>query len=108
MHTAEVDLVLVNLGLTPQLGPVADWGPQMHKKQITVNTEDFRTSVPGIFAIGDVITYPGKKKLILSGFHEAALASFGIAKWVLQQDRVPFEYTSASALLQSRLGVRSE
>jgi len=107
MHTEEVDLVVVNLGLTPQLGPVAEWGAQMLKKQITVNTEDYSTSVPGVFAIGDVITYPGKKKLILSGFHEAALASFGIAKWVLQEERIPFEYTSASALLQSRLGVRS-
>ena len=83
-------MVLVNLGLSPQLGPLAEWGPQMHKKQITVNPEDFSTSVPGLFAIGDVITYPGKKKLILSGFHEAALASFGIAKWVFQKDRIPF------------------
>ena len=107
MHSSEVDMVLVNLGLSPQLGPLAEWGPQMHKKQITVNPEDFSTSVPGLFAIGDVITYPGKKKLILSGFHAAALASFGIANWVFQKDRIPFEYTSASALLQSRLGVTS-
>jgi len=105
-HTAEVDLLLVNLGLSPQLGPIAQWGAQMHRKQIAVNTEDFSTNVPGLFAIGDVITYPGKKKLILSGFHEAALASFGVAKWVLQKDRIPFEYTSASSLLQERLGVK--
>ena len=107
MHLSEVDMIVVNLGLSPQLGPIAEWGPQMHKKQITINPEDFSTSVPGLFAIGDVITYHGKKKLILSGFHEAALASFGIAKWVFQKDRIPFEYTSASALLQSRLGVKS-
>ncbi|MEI6769237.1 MAG: FAD-dependent oxidoreductase, partial [Betaproteobacteria bacterium] len=108
MHEAEVDLVLVNLGLSPQLGPIAQWGAAMHKKQITVNTEDFSTAVPGLFAIGDIVTYPGKKKLILSGFHEAALASFGVAKWVLQKDRIPFEYTSASSLLQERLGVHKK
>lgn len=108
MHESEVDLVLVNLGLSPQLGPIATWGAAMHKKQITVNTEDFSTAVPGLFAIGDIVTYPGKKKLILSGFHEAALASFGVAKWVLQKDRIAFEYTSASSLLQDRLGVKKE
>lgn len=106
LHTSQVDLLMVNLGLSPQLGPIALWGAQMHHKQIKVNTEDFSTDVPGLFAIGDVITYPGKKKLILSGFHEAALASFGVAKWVLQKDRIPFEYTSASSLLQERLGVK--
>lgn len=108
MHEGEVDLVLVNLGLSPQLGPIAQWGAAMHKKQITVNTEDFSTAVPGLFAIGDIVTYPGKKKLILSGFHEAALASFGVAKWVFQKDRIPFEYTSASSLLQERLGVKKK
>jgi thioredoxin reductase (NADPH) len=100
------DLLLVKLGLSPQLGPLADWGLDISRKQLSVNTEDFSTDVPGLFAIGDVITYPGKKKLILSGFHEAALASFGVAKWVLQKDRIPFEYTSASSLLQERLGVK--
>ncbi len=104
-HTSEVDLVVVNLGLSPQLGALSEWGAQMQKKQVTVNTEDFSTSLPGVFAVGDVITYPGKKKLILSGFHEAALASFGVAKWVLEKDRIPFEYTSASALLQARLRI---
>jgi thioredoxin reductase (NADPH) len=104
-HTDPADLVSVNLGLSPQLGPLGEWGLEMRKKQIPVNTEDFSTSLPGVFAVGDVNTYSGKKKLILSGFHEATLAAYGIAKWVWGTDKIPFEYTTASPRLQARLGV---
>ena len=65
-------------GLLPKLGPIADWGLELDKKQIKIDTEKFETTFPGIYAVGDIATYPGKKKLILSGFHEAALAAFAI------------------------------
>ena len=72
--------MLAFFGLHPKLGPIAEWGLELEKKAIQVDTEKFQTSVPGIFAIGDINTYPGKKKLILCGFHEAALAAFAIAE----------------------------
>ena len=74
-----LDALLVFFGLSPKLGPIAHWGLALERKQIVVDTEKFETDVPGIFAVGDINTYPGKKKLILSGFHEAALAAFGAA-----------------------------
>jgi hypothetical protein len=66
-----LDMLLVFFGLSPKLGPIADWGLGIERKQIVVDTEKFQTNIPGIFAVGDINTYPGKKKLILSGFHEA-------------------------------------
>jgi pyruvate/2-oxoglutarate dehydrogenase complex dihydrolipoamide dehydrogenase (E3) component len=72
-----LDMLLVFFGLSPKLGPIAEWGLGIDRKQIVVDTEKFESSIPGIFAVGDINTYPGKKKLILSGFHEAALAAFG-------------------------------
>ena len=104
-HNASVDLVSVNLGLSPQLGPLSEWGLAMKKKQVIVNTEDFSTNCEGVFAVGDINTYAGKKKLILSGFHEATLAAYGIAKRVFQTDKIPFEYTTASPRLHERLGL---
>ena len=104
-HSAGVDMVSVNLGLSPQLGPLSEWGLEIKKKQIPVNTEDFSTHIPGVFAVGDINTYPGKKKLILSGFHEATLAAYGIAKRVFKTDKIAFEYTTASPRLHARLGV---
>ena len=104
-HLAGVDMVSVNLGLSPQLGPLAEWGLAMKKKQIPVSTDDFATDISGVFAVGDINTYPGKKKLILSGFHEATLAAYGIAKLVFKTDKIPFEYTTASPRLHARLGV---
>jgi thioredoxin reductase (NADPH) len=92
-------------GLSPQLGPVADWGLDMQKKQIKVNTENFATSVSGIFAIGDVNTYPGKRKLIVSGFHEATLAAYGVAEVVYPGQKIALEYTTASPRLHKLLGV---
>ncbi len=107
-HSVEVDMVSVNLGLSPQLGPLSNWGLAMKKKQMSVNTEDFATDCPGVFAVGDINTYPGKKKLILSGFHEATLAAYGIAKRVFNTDKIPFEYTTASPRLHERLGVEPQ
>lgn len=99
-----VDLLLVRLGLVPRLGPVADWGLALERKQLVVDTAGFATSVPGIHAVGDIVTYPGKRKLIVCGFHEATLAAFAIAERLAGQ-KIPLEYTTSSARLQERLGV---
>ena len=99
------DLLLIQLGLSPQLGPLADWGLDMARKQLSVNTEDFSTSAPGIFAVGDINTYPGKRKLIVSGFHEATLAAFGAAAYSRPGQKIPLEYTTASPRLHRLLGV---
>ena len=92
-------------GLHPKLGPVANWGLALEKKSLAVDTEKFQTSVPGIFAIGDINTYPGKKKLILSGFHEAALAAFGVQHHVYPAKRQFLQYTTTSPVMRERLGV---
>ena len=92
-------------GLTMKLGPVADWGLELNDNLIVVDTEKFETSVPGIFAIGDINTYPGKLKLILSGFHEAALMAQRAKKIVAPDERVVFQYTTSSTKLQKKLGV---
>ena len=97
--------LLAFFGLHPKLGPVANWGLALEKKAITVDTEKFQTSVPGIFAIGDINTYPGKKKLIVSGFHEAALASFGVQHHVYPEKRQFLQYTTTSPIMRQRLGV---
>ena len=99
------DSVLVYLGLSPKLGPLADWGLAMARKQVQVDTEKFATSIPGIFAVGDINTYPGKKKLILSGFHECALAAFGAADIVYPGKNPQLEYTTSSTRLHRLLGV---
>jgi len=92
-------------GLTMKLGPVADWGLDLNDNLIAVDTEKFQTSVPGVFAIGDINTYPGKLKLILSGFHEAALMAQAAKKIVAPDERVVFQYTTSSTKLQKKLGV---
>ncbi len=102
------DHVMAFYGLHPKLGPVADWGLELEKKALRVNTENFQTSVPGIFAIGDINTYPGKKKLILSGFHEAALAAFGIQHHLYPEKRQFLQYTTTSPIMQKRLGVAAD
>jgi thioredoxin reductase (NADPH) len=102
-----LDMLLVFFGLTPKLGPIAEWGLELERKQIVVNTETFETSTPGIFAVGDVNTYPGKKKLILSGFHEAALAAFGAAPYIFPEKRVLLQYTTTSPKLHKVLGVET-
>jgi thioredoxin reductase (NADPH) len=102
-----LDMLLVFFGLSPKLGPIADWGLGIERKQIVVDTEKFETSTPGIFAVGDINTYPGKKKLILSGFHEAALAAFGASPYVFPEKRVLLQYTTTSPKLHKVLGVES-
>lgn len=99
------DLVLACFGLHPKLGPIANWGLALEKKALKVDTEKFQTSEPGIFAIGDVNTYPGKKKLILSGFHEAALAAFAVQHHVYPEKRQFLQYTTTSPIMRERLGV---
>jgi thioredoxin reductase (NADPH) len=92
-------------GLTMKLGPIADWGLNLNENLIPVDTEKFETSVPGIFAIGDINTYPGKLKLILSGFHEGALAAQKVHRYVYPEKRLTFQYTTSSTSLQKKLGV---
>ena len=99
------DAMLPFFGLTMKLGPVADWGLNLHENLIPVDTERFETNVPGIFAIGDINTYPGKLKLILSGFHEAALAAQRVHRYVFPDKRLTFQYTTSSTSLQKKLGV---
>jgi len=102
-----LDVLLVCAGLSPKLGPLAQWGLAMERKQLGVSTETFATSAPGVFAVGDVVTYPGKKKLIVCGFHEATLAAFAAARLIRPEDSGVLQYTTSSALLQQRLGVAS-
>lgn len=105
----EVDVACTRLlpffGLTMKLGPVADWGLNLHENQIPVDTEKFETSEPGIFAIGDINWYPGKLKLILSGFHEAALMAQAAKHVVSPKERIVFQYTTSSTSLHKKLGV---
>ncbi len=100
-----LDMLLVFFGLSPKLGPIADWGLALERRQLVVDTEKFETSVPGVFAVGDINTYPGKKKLILSGFHEAALAAFGAAPYVFPEKKIHLQYTTTSPKLHKVLGV---
>ena len=104
-RTIPVDHVFAFFGLHPKLGPIAEWGLEMEKRALKVDTEKFQTSVPGIFAIGDINSYPGKKKLILSGFHEAALTAFAIQHHLFPEKRQFLQYTTTSPIMQKRLGV---
>ncbi len=99
------DILLAFFGLTMKLGPVAEFGINLDKNLIPVDTEKFETDVPGIFAIGDINSYPGKLKLILSGFHEAALMSQQAFRYVYPERRLRFQYTTSSSDLQEKLGV---
>uniref|UniRef100_E6PVZ7 Putative disulfide reductase n=1 Tax=mine drainage metagenome TaxID=410659 RepID=E6PVZ7_9ZZZZ len=102
-----LDVLLVFFGLSPKLGPIAHWGLELERKQVKVDTEKFETNVPGIFAVGDINTYAGKKKLILSGFHEAALAAFGAAHAIFPEKKIHLQYTTTSPKLHKVLGVES-
>ena len=106
--TLEADQMLAFFGLAPKLGPIAEWGLTITKKAIEVDTEKFESNVPGIFAIGDINTYPGKKKLILSGFHEAALAAFAAKAIIEPGKKVNLQYTTTSPVMHERLGVEGE
>ena len=105
-ETIPVNVMLPFFGLTMKLGPVADWGLNLNENLIPVDTEKFETSEPGIFAIGDINTYPGKLKLILSGFHEAALMAQAAQRIAYPDKKVMFQYTTSSSSLQKKLGVR--
>lgn len=99
------DQMLVFFGLHPKLGPIAQWGLELNRRNIRVDTEKFQTSVPGIFAVGDINDYPGKKKLILSGFHETALAAFAVAAHLKPGEKQHLQYTTTSPIMHRRLGV---
>ena len=98
--------VLGFFGLVMQLGPILNWGLNFNKKTIEVNTENFQTNINGIFAIGDICSYPGKLKLILSGFHEGALAARGCFKYAKPDEKLRFEFTTTSKAAQERLGIK--
>lgn len=105
-HALGCDALLPFFGLTMKLGPVANFGLNLHENTITVDTEKFETSTPGIFAIGDINYYPGKLKLILSGFHEAALMSQQAFRYIFPEQKLRFQYTTSSTDLQKKLGVK--
>jgi thioredoxin reductase (NADPH) len=100
------EIMMPFFGLTMKLGPVADWGLELDENLIPVDTAKFETSEKGIFAIGDINTYPGKLKLILSGFHEAALMAQQAHKYVYPDKKLIFQYTTSSSSLQKKLGVK--
>ena len=102
-----LDALLVFYGLSPKLGAIADWGLAIERKQLVVDTEKFSTSEPGIFAVGDINTYPGKKKLIVCGFHECVLAAFGAAAIVFPDQTIHLQYTTTSPKLHRLLGVET-
>jgi thioredoxin reductase (NADPH) len=99
------DTMLPFFGLTMKLGPVANWGIALENNLVPVETSAFETNVSGIFAIGDINTYPGKLKLILCGFHEGALMSQKAHRYVYPEKRLVFQYTTSSSSLQKKLGV---
>ena len=102
----KTDYVLGFFGLIMQLGPILEWGLNVDKKTVPVNTETFETNKKGIFAIGDICFYPGKLKLILSGFHEGALAARGCFKYARPDEKYRFEFTTASKNVKDRLGIK--
>ncbi len=102
----ETNYVLGFFGLIMKLGPIVNWGLNLDKKHIPINTENFETNQKGIFAIGDICTYPGKVKLILSGFHEGALAARGCFKYARPDEKLKFEFSTTSKSVHERLGVK--
>jgi len=104
-HEIACNAILPFFGLTMKLGPLANWGIDLKDNLIPVGTETFETNIPGVFAVGDINTYPGKLKLILSGFHEVALMSQKAHRYVYPDKRLVFQYTTSSTSLQKKLGV---
>lgn len=104
-HNVACDILMPFFGLTMKLGPIAEWGLNLSENLVPADTEKFESSTPGIFAIGDINTYPGKLKLILSGFHEAALAAQRVHRYVYPDKKLTFQYTTSSSSLQKKLGV---
>ncbi|WP_046240197.1 FAD-dependent oxidoreductase, partial [Delftia tsuruhatensis] len=103
-HELAAQQLVVCLGISPRLGPVAEWGLAMERKQLLVNPATQATDAPGIYAIGDIVSYPGKHKLILCGFHEATMAAFAAAEY-MQGEKPLLQYTTTSARLHAILGV---
>lgn len=101
-----VDHLLVFFGMSPKLGALEEWGMEFEKKHITIHPETFESSVPGIYAIGDINTYPGKKKLILSGFHETAMVAYAVKSQFEPGKKINVQYTTTSTAMQQRLGVQ--
>ena len=106
LKNLKTDYVLGFFGLIMQLGPIANWGLNINKKTIDVDTEKFETNQKGIYAVGDICNYPGKLKLILSGFHEGALAARACFKLAKPNEKYRFEFTTTSKNLKNRLGVK--
>jgi len=102
----DIDAIFPFFGLKIELGPIAEWGLNLESNLISVNTENFETSIPRIFAVGDICIYPGKLKLILSGFHEAALAAKKMFDYCHTDKKYVFRYTTSSSDLQKKLGVK--
>ncbi|RZL66406.1 MAG: NAD(P)/FAD-dependent oxidoreductase [Variovorax sp.] len=100
-----LDALIACLGISPRLGPIADWGLELERKQVPVDTAKFETRERGVFAVGDINTYPGKKKLIVCGFHEATLAAWAATEIVFPGKSVPLQYTTTSTRLHALLGV---
>ncbi|MEQ8810329.1 MAG: NAD(P)/FAD-dependent oxidoreductase, partial [Imperialibacter sp.] len=98
VSTYEADYLIPLFGLSPKLGPIADWNLGIDKSAIVVNTEDYSTNIPGIYAIGDINTYPGKLKLILCGFHEAALMAQSAFKYIYPDQKLSFKYTTVNGI----------
>jgi thioredoxin reductase (NADPH) len=107
-RVVDCDQILVFYGLHPKLGPIAEWGLELNKRALNVDTEKFQTNIGGIYAVGDINTYAGKKKLILSGFHEAALAAFAIKEYLEPGKKVHLQYTTTSPIMHKRLGVSDD
>ena len=108
IEKVQTDVILGFFGLIMKLGPIAEWGLNMNKKTIEVDTEKFETNQKGIYAVGDICTYPGKLKLILSGFHEGALAARACFKLARPDEKYRFEFTTSSKTIKDRLGVKSD
>ena len=108
LRWVDAEQLLVLFGLAPKLGPIAEWGLELEKRAIKVDTEKFQSNIPGVFAVGDINSYPGKKKLILSGFHEAALAAFAVQHYLYPAKKQFLQYTTTSPAMHKRLGVASE
>lgn len=100
-----IDVLLPLLGISPKLGAIADWGVALENKQVLVDTEKFQSNVPGIFAVGDINTYPGKKKLIVCGFHEATMAAYACLAHIHPDQPIHLQYTTTSPKLHAILGV---
>ena len=108
LKNLKTDYILGFFGLIMQLGPIANWGLNLDKKTIEVDTEKFETNQKGIYAVGDICTYPGKLKLILSGFHEGALAARACFKLPRPNEKYRFEFTTSSKTIKDRLGIKSD